>query len=55
MKAGILKQSTRMTMEELRDELDAMVMTLGTSRDIVVLAEAVSRLITLAQPKGEQG
>jgi len=49
------KLSTMMTIDELREELDAIVMTKGKSREIVLLAEAASRLITLAtrQTQGE--
>lgn len=40
------KRTTYMTLDELREELDSIVMTRGASRDIAVIAEAVSRLIT---------
>jgi hypothetical protein len=42
----ILKRTTQMTFDELREELDAIVMTRSTERDVRVLAEAVNRLIT---------
>ncbi len=42
-----LKQVTQMTTQELREEVDAIIMTRGVSRDLAVLAEAASRVLCL--------
>ena len=49
------ERPTWMSIDELREEIDAIVMTRGVERDIKVIAEAVSRLITLATSDSKKG